>query len=170
MRVPIVHALVTAAQSTFAAVLGVEPQRAELALSDGLSHDISGVIGLTGPTSGLVAVSLSRRLALRAASALLMEQMHEVNADVEDAVGELANMTVGTAKSKMETGRIAITPPTVVVGSDHRFRFPARVIPIRIPFRCGEGCFALEIGLIDDWQPNAAEGETCATFARLLHG
>ncbi|MEQ8785150.1 MAG: chemotaxis protein CheX [Pirellulaceae bacterium] len=147
------HALVASVQSSFASLLECELERSELALSNGLSHDVSGIIGLTGLTNGLVAVSLSRSLALRTASSLLMEEILEINDDVSDAVGELANMIVGSAKSKLETSQIAITVPTVIVGDDHQFRFPARAIPIRIPFHSDAGCCTLEIGLVDDWEP-----------------
>jgi chemotaxis protein CheX len=167
MRIPLVHALVESTQSSFASILGCQAQRSELALSDGLSHDVSGIIGLTGATNGLVAVSLSRSLALKATSCLLMDEVREINDDVVDAVGEFANMVVGSAKSKLDSGQISITVPSVVVGTDHRFRFPEQVIPLRIPFQTESGSFSLEIGLVDE-RSEISESEASAAMQRFL--
>jgi chemotaxis protein CheX len=96
-----------------------------------------------------------------------MEEVGEINDDVADAVGEFANMVVGSAKSKLESGQISITVPSVVVGKDHRFRFPEQVIPIRIPFQTQAGSFSLEIGLVDD-RSEISESDAAAAIRRFL--
>jgi chemotaxis protein CheX len=159
VRVPLVFALVASTEACFSSILNREVQRSEPALSDGLSRDISGIIGLTGQINGLIGISLCRPLAIRLTSSLLMEDVQTINDDVVDAVGELANMIVGRAKSKLETSCLSITVPTVVVGNNQHLCFPEKVIPVRVGFRSEAGSLNLEIGLVDDWEPDGEDVE-----------
>jgi chemotaxis protein CheX len=110
-------------------------------------HDVSGVIGMSGNAVGTVVLSLSANVALKAASAMLMTEMTEVNADVIDAVGELTNMVAGSAKAKLEELHLSISLPTVITGDGHIVRFPSDVTPICIPFESQWGSVKLEVCL-----------------------
>ena len=59
------------------------------------SHEVSGVIGLSGKAQGTVVVGLGREAALKATEAMLQERPPEINGDVVDAIGELANIIAG---------------------------------------------------------------------------
>src|SRR5438093_5479660 len=55
-------------------------------------HEVTGLIGLIGKTTGTVAVSLPRDIALAVAEKLLGERLAEIDAQVVDAIGEMTNM------------------------------------------------------------------------------
>ena len=92
-------------------------------------------------------ISLSKEVALKAASTMLMAEMTEVNADVVDAVGELANMVAGAAKAEIEEYQLSISLPSVITGDRHEVRFPSNVCPISVQFSSDWGPLALEVGL-----------------------
>ena len=95
---------------------------------------------------GTVVLNLSKEVALNAASAMLMCEKTDLDADVIDAVGELTNMVAGAAKSKLEEFRLAVSLPNVVTGQAHGIHFPSNVTPICVPFT-RPGPERLEVGL-----------------------
>jgi chemotaxis protein CheX len=111
------------------------------------SHEVSGVIGLTGRAQGIVVVGLGREAALKVAEVMLQEQPLEINRDVIDAVGELANIIAGRAKSELEHLDLSISLPTVITGRGHCIQFPTKVTPICIPFNSDWGLITVEVGL-----------------------
>ena len=60
--------------------------------------DVSGVIGLTGETSGTISVSFTENSILAIVSSMFNEEMTELNDEIKDAVGEIANMISGQAR------------------------------------------------------------------------
>ena len=78
-------------------MVGTELSRGSPSLKDGYqpSHEVSAVIGLSGKAKGTVVLSLDREVAIQVAGALLQELPPGLNADVADAMGEMANMIAG---------------------------------------------------------------------------
>ena len=111
-------------------------------------HDVSGIIGFTGRGEGIVVVSLSRLAALQAASALLLVETTEINADVIDAIGEIANMVAGAAKAKLESYRLRIGLPSVITGPSHEISMPSNVQPMCIGFDSDWGPLSLTVGMM----------------------
>ncbi len=151
MRVEYINPFIRALDNTFQTMVGCAVERGELQLS-GLgcpSYEVSGVIGLSGKAIGTVVLSLSREVALKAASAMLMTESTELNDDVIDAVGELANMVAGAAKAELEKLDLSISLPTVITGSGHEVRFPSNATPICVPFTTAWGPMALDVGLAE---------------------
>lgn len=148
MKVEYINPFLTSLSNAFSTMLGVEVERGQLHLKDGNHpvHEISGVIGLSGNAVGMVVLSFSKNVALKAASAMLMTEATEINADVIDAVGELANMVAGAAKSKLEEYQLSISLPSVITGRDHEVRFPSNVRAISIPYETPWGEMTLEVG------------------------
>lgn len=148
MKVEHINPFLTAVTNTFTTMLSAEAHRGELVLGDPkLRHfPISGVIGLSGKASGTVVINLSTEVALKAASAMLMEEMTEVNSDVLDAVGELANVIAGQAKAELEEYDLSVSLPNVVTGEGHEIRFPSSAPPLAVPFNTDFGPLRLEVG------------------------
>ncbi|MBW1796529.1 MAG: chemotaxis protein CheX [Deltaproteobacteria bacterium] len=65
------------------------------------SGDVSGVIGLTGEVNGTISVSFTEKSILAIVSNMLGEEMKELNEDIRDAVGEIANMISGQARQEL---------------------------------------------------------------------
>lgn len=111
------------------------------------SHDVSGIIGLSGGLSGDVIVSFDERVAILATAAMLGSEPAELDNDVVDAVGELTNMIAGAAKGILERHNMSIALPTVILGKGHRVGFKSGVVPLCINFESAWGSFSVKIGL-----------------------
>lgn len=149
MRADQINPFITSLLETFQTMLNCELVRGQPYLRqepDG-SFAVSGVIGLSGDAIGAVVVGFTKEAALQAASALLMSEATELNTDVKDAIGEIANMVAGAAKAKLEGLRLAISLPNVVTGPAHEIHFPSDIRPIVIPFESPWGSLRLEVGL-----------------------
>ena len=113
--------------------------------------DVSGVIGLTGETSGTISVSFSEECILAIVSSMFGEEMKELNHEIQDAVGEIANMISGQARQKLEgLGKVLKAAiPTVVVGKAHVITHMTKHPIVAIPFNTGNGGFTIEVCLED---------------------
>jgi chemotaxis protein CheX len=126
------------------------------------AHEVSGIIGLSGKAQGMVVVSLCREAALGVTEAMLQERPDRINADVTDAVGELANIVAGGAKGQLEHLEMQVSLPTVITGNAPIIGFPSRVTPICIPFHSKWGPITVEVGLVEE---EAKEKQAAATAA-----
>ncbi len=148
MKAEHINPFLSSVASTFHTMLGTEVRRGPMSLRDPAkkSYPISGVIGLTGKAVGTVVINLSEEVALKAASALLMDDIRVINDDVLDAVGELANVIAGQAKAELEQYELSVSLPNVVTGDNHRVRFPSSSSPVCVPFETDLGPLQLEVG------------------------
>jgi chemotaxis protein CheX len=109
-------------------------------------YEISGIIGLSGNVSGCVVINLSREIALQLVSALIGDEVDEVDEDCTDAIGEIANMIAGNAKTNFPSGGTSISVPSVVVGK-HKVSYPSGLPIIAIPCMTDKGEMVIEIAL-----------------------
>ena len=149
MRVEYINPFISAVTNTFSMMAGCEVERGTPILKRNPlpAHDISGVIGLSGKAIGAVVISLSKPLALKVASNMLMAEVSELDADVADAVGELTNMIAGSAKAELAEYQLEVSLPNVITGRDHEVHFPRNAEPLCVPFSSEWGELALEVGL-----------------------
>ena len=152
MKVEYINPFIAATTNVFDTMVGIQLHRGVPALKDGYqpSHEVSAVIGLSGKAKGTVVLSLDREVAIQVAAALLQEQPAGLNADVADAMGEMANMIAGKAKSQLEHLSMSLSLPTVVTGKGHCIEFPRNAMRICIPFSCAWGSLALEVALAEE--------------------
>lgn len=148
MQAEHINPFLSAVSNAFSTMLGAEARRGEITLGDPKhrTFPISGIIGLSGNASGTVVINLSTEVALKAASAMLMEEMTEMNDDVLDAVGELANVIAGQAKTDLEEYKLSVSLPNVVTGEGHCVRFPSATPPLCVAFDTDFGPLRLEVG------------------------
>ena len=151
MKVEYINAFIASTKATFSEMLGCEITRSDLFTMETFEprHEITGIIGLTGKALGSVALSLSKPLALKATEAMLMESYTEINEDVVDAVGELANMVAGGAKAKLEQYQMSVTLPSIIVGKSTVLSFPHNVVPICIGFESSWGELTVQAGIAE---------------------
>lgn len=148
MQVEHINPFLKALTNTFTTMLAADAHRGELALGDPKvrMYPISGLIGLSGKAHGMVVINLSTEVALKAASAMLMQEYTEIDDDVIDAVGELANMIAGQAKTDLEEYQLSVGLPNVITGEGHAVRFPSASPPLAVPFKTDFGPLRLEVG------------------------
>jgi chemotaxis protein CheX len=109
-------------------------------------HEVSSIIGISGEVTGSVVINLSEKTALQLASALIGEQLSELDEDCVDAIGEIANMVAGSAKNGFPVQNTSLSVPTVVIGK-HKVNYPSAIPIISIPCETGEGQFGVDIAL-----------------------
>ncbi len=144
--------IIESAKEIFSTMLMMEISAAdEMDTKDVLPHvdSISGVIGLAGTHKGVLAIHLPHRVAIAITSSFLGMDVDEMNSDVEDAVGELANMLGGNVKSILsEKGRdISLSMPTTISGKHYDYQSNKDAERFLIPFRCETGQFTVELQL-----------------------
>ncbi len=110
------------------------------------SFDVSSIIGLSGDVTGCVVVNLSKDIALELASSLLGEEMQEIDEDCTDAIGEVANMIAGNAKTDFPSGNNSISVPSVVIGK-HKVTYPSGIPIITIPCDTDAGQLVIDIAI-----------------------
>jgi len=111
--------------------------------------DVSGIVGLTGETSGTLSVSFSEQSILAIVSSMFGEPVNKIDEEVKDAVGEILNIVSGQARQKLEMkGRtLKGAIPTVITGKNHTISHITKHPIIAIPFDTDNGTFTIEVCL-----------------------
>jgi|HubBroStandDraft_1064217.scaffolds.fasta_scaffold00235_24 chemotaxis protein CheX len=112
-----------AAEEVFSTMLGTALHFAESYCDKGPSHPLDGVIcliGMAGQWTGTGTTSCSAEFACRIASRMLMAEYAVVDAEVLDAVAEIANMILGNVKTALERslGPMGMSIPTAIFGTN----------------------------------------------------
>lgn len=111
------------------------------------SHDVSGIIGLSGDAVGAVIMSFPKPAALRIAGALAGVTFREMDEDFADAIGEIANMVAGNAKKDLEGLNVSISVPSVIIGQNHQVKATKLLPRLAIPCSTPIGSFIVEVGM-----------------------
>jgi|WetSurMetagenome_2_1015567.scaffolds.fasta_scaffold14983_6 chemotaxis protein CheX len=111
------------------------------------TFDVSGLIGFSGLAQGSVAISFPRETALKVVSAMVGVTYADVDRDVCDAVGEIANIIAGGAKKDLAELKLSISLPQVVVGKGHILSSISTIPVTVVPFSTSIGDFVLELCL-----------------------
>lgn len=99
----------------------------EVDMTPASSHDnasLSAVIHIQGDWEGTVTIQASTTLATRIAAQMFMMEPDELDpAEVDDALGEVANMLGGSVKATVE-GSCTLSLPTVISGAQYTLTIP----------------------------------------------
>lgn len=108
--------------------------------------DISGIIGMTGATKGVVVFSLSKEAAIKIVSSMLGEDYKEINDDVSDAIGEITNMISGDARRELATKGYTFEGglPSIIIGQGHVIESITKGPTVAIPFTLDGAKFVVE--------------------------
>lgn len=82
---------------------------------------VTAMVGMAGAYNGVVSLHAPRKLALDFASNMLGVELTELDADVNDAFGEIANMIAGSFKQYLSRGGtdVRLSTPSVIAGRDY---------------------------------------------------
>lgn len=88
-----------------------------------LKNSVTAMVGLAGTCNGMVCLHAPQSLALNFTAQMLGMDISEVSDDVDDALGEIANMIGGSFKHHLSSGGddIKLSTPSVVTGADYSF-------------------------------------------------
>lgn len=114
-----------------------------------IKDSITGMVGLAGTHKGMLAVHISRELALAITTSFLGIEVDEIDEDVQDAIGEVANMLGGSMKSLLsDKGEdIQLSLPTTIYGEEYSFVSQAEVGAVVIPMRAQSGTLMVQLEL-----------------------
>lgn len=110
--------------------------------------DVSGLIGMVASeTQGSLSITFEAPLALDIMEKMLGERPDELDDEVSDMVGEIANMVCGGAKLALaEKGfEFGMASPIVVSGKDHSINHQVDGPKMIMPFQGESGKAFLEI-------------------------
>jgi len=115
-----------------------------------LESNISSIIGLAGDLKGLLAVHCPGEVAKEITGSMLGMEVKELDEDVKDAIGEIANMVAGGLKTALagEGKDIQLAIPTAIVGSSVRTSGLSGAQRIVVPFGTPSGDFSIELKYI----------------------
>jgi len=106
---------------------------------------LTSMVGLAGSYSGLLALHCPKALALKVASNMLGMEVADIDDDVNDALGEMANMVGGDVKHifSPKGSDLNLSTPTVIYGSDYNLESVSEAGTLVIPFECDGERFLL---------------------------
>jgi chemotaxis protein CheX len=112
--------------------------------------NVVGLVGFGGSMSGLIAFYSTMEAAQEIAGAMLDLPAADMNGEMADAIGEITNMIAGGFRLRMagHGERLAISIPSVTVGSDFYTRFATDVSRIMCPFKMDEREVCVELILM----------------------
>ncbi len=133
-------------------MLDVTPGESFKRSDEKLSNSISGIIGLAGNTKGMLAIHMTNQAALAVTTAFLGMDVEEIDEDVRDAIGELANMLAGSIKSILDPGGsdIKLSMPSAIYGEDYTIDCLADAQSVTVPFAFDGMGFMVELQLRKD--------------------
>ena len=135
MDIRYINPFIKSIQNIFKTMLSAEVEfgKPRVMAADEPRPDVSGIIGFSGDANGSVVLSFSKDVAVKVASTFAGAVVEMHSEDFADAIGELANMVAGGAKSEFQGLNINISLPSVIIGEGHEVSrsgvYPRLVIP-----------------------------------------
>lgn len=127
-------------ESVFITMMDLEVYPDETPWTPSNNH-LTSCVRVSGEWNGALLLECNHWQARQFAGRFLsMNPPDSVTEEVEDVLGELANMIGGNIKCVMANG-LELSMPMVIDGSDPWLRFPTSEIQERLAFLCAEGPF-----------------------------
>jgi len=152
MDVKYINPFIASLNNTMETMLEVSPDRNQpfLKSNNKAGGDVSGIIGFASEeVVGSVALTFPEKAVLKVYELMMGETVSTINEDVQDTVGELANIVAGGAKEEFGTMGIAyhISIPTVVMGKNHTISHKGGIPVVVIPFDINGLPFYMEVSM-----------------------
>lgn len=153
-------------QNVFSTMMQLPVTIGTPSIKDGLSttHDVSGIIGMSGDVTGNIVLSFPSATAKRVVQLFTGMEMETTSPDFTDAIGELTNMISGNAKGQFSgKKKVQISCPSVIIGANHVVARPREVPVIVIPCTTDCGELVMEIAI---QEKTAVDANVTAAAAR----
>ena len=110
---------------------------------------ITGMVGMAGSYTGMLSIHCPAPLAMKMTSNMLGMEVEEVGEDVNDALGEIANMLGGHVKQVLSKGGLDLnlSIPTVISGETYTIHSTDNDDCVVIPFQYEEDKFLVGLTL-----------------------
>lgn len=141
--------IIDGCKDVFSTMLMVELEAEDVVKQDEveIKSNITSMIGLGGGIKGLLAVHCPSFVATNITSGFLGMDVEEIDDDVKDAIGEIANMVAGNLKISYASinVNIELAIPTSIVGESFYVSGIADATRLVVPFRMGKETFWVEL-------------------------
>ncbi len=141
--------IIESAQEVFSAMvfIDIQPCAAEVSKEYEVASDLTSLIGLAGDMRGLLGIHCSENAAKSITGGMLGMDVEEMDDDVKDAIGEIANMVAGGIKDHLigDNVKVQLAIPTTTIGKSLRTSGIPGGARIVIPFTLPEGSFNIEL-------------------------
>ena len=149
------EALYKDVQDVFATMVGVDDVTLNPLQDDSqvqIDKCLTAMIGMAGIYSGLLRIDLPGSLALSFTSLMLDMEVTEINDDVTDAMGEIANMIGGSFKMHLSHAGndIKLSTPSVVSGTDYAVSSRSKLGTVILNLRSPSKPFSISLTLEQD--------------------
>jgi len=151
MDAAIVNPFLTAGMNVFSNMFGMTPQPGNpYVLDRNGTHrwEVSGILGITGDSTGVVAFRLHKVLAnkmLQHSGVAMPEKSEDREQLAIQLVSEFTNIISGNAVSQIKLYDLDISPPVVVSGPDHVISWPQGFPIVAIPFTTPYGPYEVDV-------------------------
>jgi len=117
---------------------------------DAIDSNLTSMIGLAGDFKGILSVHCPERAAKGITGAMLGMDVEEMDDDVKDAIGEIANMVAGSLKTALASEGVTteLAIPATIIGKSIRTIGMAGASRFIIPFSTPTGDFGIELKYI----------------------
>ncbi len=143
--------IATATQEIFSTMIMLEVAPGEAFRRDDskLEDSVSGIVGLAGDIKGMLAIHLPNATAMAVTTAFLGMEVSEIDEDVCDAIGELANMLGGSMKATLDPSgsSIQLSMPSAIHGEEYSVDCLANAELVTVPFTFEDHTFLVELQL-----------------------
>lgn len=143
------HEVIAATQDVFSTMLMLDVAGEDLTAQGKrqIQSNITSMIGLGGGIRGMLAVHCPAKVAKSITSQFLGMEVEELDADVKDAIGEIANMIAGNLKISFAGAGVAVelAIPTSVIGESFRVTGITGATRHYISFQLESGSFWVEL-------------------------
>ncbi len=143
------QAIVDGTKEIFSTMLMVELEAVETINGRGgdIPANITSMIGLGKDIRGMLAVHCPSSVARDITGTFLGMEVLELDEDVKDAIGEIANMVAGNIKiSFADDGKdIELAIPTTIVGESFRTSGMSGAHRVVVHFKMNDGLFMIEL-------------------------
>ena len=119
----VVDELVLGTKDVFSTMLMMDLEAVESSdRPEDIIANVSGMIGLGGDLRGMLSVHCPAEAAKEITGALIGMEVAELDDDVKDAIGEIANMVAGNIKISFDRAGIAVelAIPSSIIGKSFR--------------------------------------------------
>ena len=112
-----------------------------------LDCHVSSMIGLSGDFTSMLSIHCPGPVGMAITGEMLGMEVEEIDADVKDTLGEIANMIAGGLKESFsaEDVSLELSIPTTVTGKAYTVSSPTKSDRVIIPFDLEQGRFFVEI-------------------------
>jgi len=148
----LIKSLIKDVQDVFTNMVGVEDLMhlpIQIDVTTHFKECLTAMVGLAGTYNGLVSVHIPWPLAISFTSLMLGMEVTEIDDDVNDAMGEIANMIAGSFKQHLSKGGsdIQLSTPSVVNGADYVVSSGNNLENITLKFATDEEWFMVSLSI-----------------------